>query len=331
MGEGREGDWECGSCTNRNYAFRSFCNHCKQPRILVDNKTPADSKWLPRIGDWICSAKRTYRRDPLDNFKALIGGWNIGELHYWVCWMHRFCTTGVNFMGEPGDTLKYIVKQSNVTVDNLRNVSDYLSAAKACWSGSLFLGSRCPDKALIVVGDTCVAMDQWVQNPTSHTALDDILPCVDNTTANETLLRSKQGLLFITISLVLSVPILCNPFHADLTDRSCASGEVEFSNATQVRAKLCLSRFHHRDVIRRLGHLTPDYYDPDGWSLLMIIALKVKRYSKWIYTGLVMVSAAVMLSLIFWVIYARERRHRVYTKHLMRGYGQGPSEENKGM
>jgi hypothetical protein len=27
-----------------------------------------------------------------------------------------------------------------------------------------------------------------------------------------------------------------------------------------------------------------------------------------------MVSSAVMLSLVFWVIYARERRHRVYTK-----------------
>ncbi|CAI8609038.1 unnamed protein product [Vicia faba] len=55
MVEGREGDWECSSCNNRNYAFRSFCNRCKQPRLLVDNKTPADSKWLPRIGDWICS------------------------------------------------------------------------------------------------------------------------------------------------------------------------------------------------------------------------------------------------------------------------------------
>lgn len=54
-GEGREGDWECGGCKNRNYAFRSFCNRCKQPRLLVDIKTPADSKWLPRIGDWICS------------------------------------------------------------------------------------------------------------------------------------------------------------------------------------------------------------------------------------------------------------------------------------
>ncbi|KAI3798840.1 hypothetical protein L1987_34123 [Smallanthus sonchifolius] len=54
-GEGKEGDWECGGCENRNYAFRSFCNRCKQNRLLVDSKTPADSKWLPRIGDWICT------------------------------------------------------------------------------------------------------------------------------------------------------------------------------------------------------------------------------------------------------------------------------------
>lgn len=57
MGEGREGDWECSGCKNRNYAFRSFCNRCKQPRLLVDTKTPADSKWLPRIGDWICTGQ----------------------------------------------------------------------------------------------------------------------------------------------------------------------------------------------------------------------------------------------------------------------------------
>lgn len=54
---GREGDWECSSCNNRNYAFRSFCNRCKQPRLLVDTKTPSDSKWLPRIGDWICTGQ----------------------------------------------------------------------------------------------------------------------------------------------------------------------------------------------------------------------------------------------------------------------------------
>ncbi|KAI8537017.1 hypothetical protein RHMOL_Rhmol10G0302300 [Rhododendron molle] len=57
-GEGshsREGDWECSGCGNRNYAFRTLCNRCKQPRLLVDTKTPKDSKWLPRIGDWICT------------------------------------------------------------------------------------------------------------------------------------------------------------------------------------------------------------------------------------------------------------------------------------
>lgn len=42
----------------------------------------------------------------------------------------------------------------------------------------------------------------------------------------------------------------------------------------------------------------------------------LRRYSGWIYIGLVMVSTSVMLSLIFWVIYGRERRHRVHTKKL---------------
>lgn len=48
----------------------------------------------------------------------------------------------------------------------------------------------------------------------------------------------------------------------------------------------------------------------------------LRRYTQWIYIGLVLVSAAVMLSLIFWVIYARERRHRVYTKSHTANYAQ---------
>jgi hypothetical protein len=51
----------------------------------------------------------------------------------------------------------------------------------------------------------------------------------------------------------------------------------------------------------------------------------LRRYSQWIYIGLVIVSAAVMLSLIFWVIYARERRHRVYTKQFMSSL-EGPGK-----
>lgn len=42
----------------------------------------------------------------------------------------------------------------------------------------------------------------------------------------------------------------------------------------------------------------------------------LERYSRWIYIGLVMVSTAVMLSLILWMIYGRERRHRIFTKQM---------------
>lgn len=43
----------------------------------------------------------------------------------------------------------------------------------------------------------------------------------------------------------------------------------------------------------------------------------LEQNSKRVYIGLVMVSGAVMLSLIFWVIYARERRHRTYNKQFL--------------
>lgn len=53
----------------------------------------------------------------------------------------------------------------------------------------------------------------------------------------------------------------------------------------------------------------------------------LRKYTEWIYVGLVMVSAAVMLSLIFWVIYARERRHRVYMKQFIT---RPPQDREKG-
>jgi hypothetical protein len=53
----------------------------------------------------------------------------------------------------------------------------------------------------------------------------------------------------------------------------------------------------------------------------------LQQYSKWVYIGLVMVSAAVMLSLIFWVIYARERRHRVYNKQFIAQHQPYPVED----
>ncbi|KAH9616764.1 hypothetical protein KSS87_006872, partial [Heliosperma pusillum] len=229
--------------------------------------------------------------------------------------------------------------------------------------------------ATSVVADTCIAMDQWVQHPMAHTALDDILPCVDNATAQETLLRSKDvtNQLASMVDLVIgniananprpnappplyynqsgpSVPVLCNPLNSDLTDRTCAAGEVDFSNATQVwKNYVCeVKKVNGNDICTTMGRLTPTIYNQMNSAENVAFGLYhytpflvgvedctfvrttfsdfsanycpgLRRYTQWIYVGLVLVSAGVMLSLIFWVIYARERRHRVYTKQFIAG------------
>ena len=47
----------CCCSWGTNDVFGSLCNRCKYLRVLVDTKTPADFKWLPWIGNWICSGK----------------------------------------------------------------------------------------------------------------------------------------------------------------------------------------------------------------------------------------------------------------------------------
>ncbi|XP_040999067.1 uncharacterized protein LOC121244896 isoform X1 [Juglans microcarpa x Juglans regia] len=220
-----------------------------------------------------------------------------------------------------------------------------------------------------VVADTCVAMDEWVQNPTAHTALDDILPCVDRATAQETLLQSKNVTyqLVIVVDVMINnisnvnfspkagplyfnqsgplIPVLCNPFHPDLSGRHCAPGEVQLRNAPKVW-KDYTCQVSASGICATPGRLTPIFYSQMAAAVNVsyglyryapfLIGLEdctfarktfrdiskdhcpgLRRYSEWIYIGLVIVSAAVMLSMIFWVIYARERRHRVYTKNLM--------------
>ncbi|XP_072953016.1 uncharacterized protein [Typha angustifolia] len=362
-------------------------------------------------------------------------------------------------------TLNYVVGQSNFTVDNLRNFSDSLSAAKKIGVDQIFLPSDIQNKIdaietklntsandlanrtssnskkiravlntvrldliivaavmlflvflgflfsilglqflvsiLVVVGwilvagtfilcgvflllhnvvaDTCVAMDDWVNHPHAHTALDDILPCVDVATANESLYRSKE-VTFQLVNLVNQVittvsnqnfppnltplyynqsgpllPVLCNPYTSDMNNRTCISGEVNLNNATQVwKGYECRSAIvSGSEICTTVGRVTPSIYNQ------MIAAVSVsqglyqygpfltqledctfvrdtftainsnncpglEKYSKWIYIGLVMVSTAVMLSLIFWLIYARERRHRKYNKQFVARSSQPP-------
>ncbi|CAN1287833.1 hypothetical protein LINPERPRIM_LOCUS19743, partial [Linum perenne] len=346
-------------------------------------------------------------------------------------------------------TLEYVVSQADSTVENLKNVSDYLASAKLLGVDQVFLpadvqtdidqiGGRINSSAsllsekssenagdmrdlldsvrlaLIVVaaimlvltflgllfsifgmqsivyislvvlgwilvagtfilcgiflllhnvaGDACVAMDQWVQNPAAHTALDEILPCVDTATAQETLSKSKEvtSQLAEVVNQVITnmsninfspnfkplyinqsgplVPILCNPFHADLTDRPCSPGEVDLNNATQAWSSY-VCQVSPSGTCITTGRLTPTIYSQMvaainvSFGLInyapFLVSLEdcsfarqtfsdinrqhcpgLRRYSREVYIGLVIVSTAVMLSLIFWIIYGRERRHR---------------------
>ncbi|KAK6118006.1 hypothetical protein DH2020_048250 [Rehmannia glutinosa] len=164
-------------------------------------------------------------------------------------------------------TLDYVLEQADSTVDNLKNVSDYLTAAKKVGVDQVFLPRevqnnidnvnsmitsasntlesatknnkddifRYLDAVLVifgwilvaitfilcgiflvlhnVMGDTCVAMNEWVVNPTAHTALDDIIPCVDPATAQEALSQSKE----VTLQMVQLVNgIIANVSNANL-------------------------------------------------------------------------------------------------------------------
>lgn len=215
-------------------------------------------------------------------------------------------------------------------------------------------------------GDTCMAMDEWVQNPRVHTALDDILPCVDPATAQYSLSESKdvafqlvQGInviianvsnanfTFISVPLAynqsgLPVPGLCNPFNKDMSVRKCVTGEVDLSNATEVW-KNYVCQVSPDNVCITVGRLRPAMYEQMASVVNVSYGLyhygpfltdlvdctfvreafsgiyndhcpDLKKYSEWVYIGLTLVSSSVALSMILWVLYARERRHRKYTR-----------------
>ncbi|KAL9376189.1 hypothetical protein Peur_030309 [Populus x canadensis] len=474
----------------------------------------------------VLAPKRTYRKDPLNDFKRYTGGWNISDRHYWAsvgftaaplfaiaavwflvfglcllfgCLCHFCCkrqrygysqtayalslvflvlfsicamigcvvlyTAQERFHKSTTETLEYVVNQADTTVDKLRAVSDFIASAKLVGVDEVFLpsnvqtdidqiGTRINSSATVladktvdnsedikdlldsvrvalittaaimllltflgflfsifgmqflvyilvivgwilvagtfilcgtflllhnVAGDTCVAMDHWVHNPTAHTALDDILPCVDQATTQDTLIKSKEitSQLVEVVNQVITnvsnlnfspnfkpmyinqsgplVPILCNPFYADLTIRPCSAGEVDLTNATQVWSSY-VCQVSPTGICATTGRLTPAFYSQMSAAINVSYGLNnyapflielgdctfaretfsdiykdhcpsLRRYSRWIYIGLVMVSTAVMLSLIFWVIYGRERRHRVYSKQLVSESAQGSERE----
>ncbi|KAH7835572.1 hypothetical protein Vadar_027473 [Vaccinium darrowii] len=219
------------------------------------------------------------------------------------------------------------------------------------------------------VADSCVAMDEWLQNPTANSALEDLIPRVDHETA-EAILKGTQGVTFAFVNatntaianiynadlppeagLLYSnqsgppMPLLCNPFDSNLTAQPCAPGEVEFGNATEVW-KNYICNVSASGICTTPGRVTPNIYNQLTASLNVSYGLyeygpflvdfmdstylkdlfsgiskdccpSMRKSTKWMYTGFAVVSVAVMLSLILWIVFSRERRHRKYTKKHM--------------
>ncbi|TVU00067.1 hypothetical protein EJB05_54560 [Eragrostis curvula] len=225
-----------------------------------------------------------------------------------------------------------------------------------------------------VVGDTCVAMGEWVQHPQAHTALDDILPCVDTAAAKEALDRSKEvnyNLVNVLNGALANVsnanpppqlpppvnynqsgppvPLLCNPYTADLGDRACASGEVAAADAPRAwQAFVCRTAATggpDQEVCATAGRVTPgmyaqlagaanvsyglSHYGPVLAALADCTFLRetfrsvgddhcpgLRRYSGQVFRGMLGAAVAVMLAVLMWVVHAKEQRRRSEAKEL---------------
>lgn len=112
-----------------------------------------------------------------------------------------------------------------------------------------------------LITDTCVAMEEWVANPRSESALSYVLPCVDQRTTNQTLYKSKlvvNDIISVVNQYIYtyantyppkdtpyyynqsgeSMPALCYPYEGNLLDRQCTSQEVSIANASEVHPLL---------------------------------------------------------------------------------------------
>ncbi|KAK9750372.1 hypothetical protein RND81_02G191700 [Saponaria officinalis] len=133
------------------------------------------------------------------------------------------------------------------------------------------------------ISDSCVAMQEWVDNPQAETALSNILPCVDERATNQTLYESKKIVIFL-VNIVNAfiytsantvrppsdqfyynqsgplLPPLCYPFDNNMQDRECSSQEVSFTNASLVWENyICMTSIDQKNCTT-VGRLTPLMY-----------------------------------------------------------------------
>uniref|UniRef100_A0A2P2KTP3 Uncharacterized protein LOC105135497 n=4 Tax=Rhizophora mucronata TaxID=61149 RepID=A0A2P2KTP3_RHIMU len=153
------------------------------------------------------------------------------------------------------------------------------------------------------ISDTCLAMEEWVENPQAETALSSILPCVKQKTTNNTLTQSKKviiNIVNVVNTFVYSfadanpskkgygyynqtgplMPPLCYPFDSQLQVRQCGPQEVSMANASVVwKNYICEVSSSGRCITR--GRVTPDIYQ-------QLVAAVNESYALEYYTPLLL-------------------------------------------
>ncbi|XP_039051678.1 uncharacterized protein LOC120193166 [Hibiscus syriacus] len=219
-----------------------------------------------------------------------------------------------------------------------------------------------------IVSDTCVAMGEWVEDPTVNSALEQILPCANKEAGEEI----KQAGKAVTTSIndLLNqdinfsnektdhynqsgplVPLVCDPYKHQNSQQNC--GDLVPLKKAQEEWKKYVCEVSKKGFCITQGRLTPDMYEEMSKAVNISYGLyessyflptvvdctvvedtlrnitqdhcpNLKKYSAWVYGGLVGATISLMFSLFFSLLYSRERRHRKYTEKINKGYDESP-------
>ncbi|BBN18425.1 hypothetical protein MPTK1_8g02370 [Marchantia polymorpha subsp. ruderalis] len=213
------------------------------------------------------------------------------------------------------------------------------------------------------LGDTCVAMGEWVERPSANTTLDQILPCADPTTADLALDNSRDytdkiiTLANNGITNVANVnfppgtptyynqsgplvPTLCDIYgpSPDFNLLPCTPGQLSFEAAPanwssyicvadsggicQTQGRLLNSTYRQLTTATDVGQsLFTDanflvsvancsFVRDTFTEIRGVYCHDLRKYCKWIWVGLILVSGGAMLSILLWMVYIRRKRYR---------------------
>ncbi|KAG5000882.1 hypothetical protein JHK87_021954 [Glycine soja] len=269
-----------------------------------------------------------------------------------------FLYTGLGkFQATAHDVSDILVTRATTVVDIIQNVIDNLHATKDIQVASFYL----PDdiKGAIEKAEKFSTQTDYIKNQSEETARISmeflgaisesliivgtmmlILAAVGFANANMPPIQADKDIYYNQSGP--SMPLLCNPFLPDLTERACGPMEVDLKGASiAYQSFLCNTSPNGRCIT--MGRLTPSLYTKVMVATNMSDTLRrhgpllarlvdcsfvvdtfdqinkddcqnFKRYSNQIFIGLVLVSAAVMFSVILWIVFVRERQVQISSK-----------------